>query len=179
MYFKFLIVLVMLLCVPSVVIAEEVRARVDWKYKNFPAQMKIYEVAGGQKPRMWETHTVGSLKEAPVGSEIKDATVTVSKGSQNKFILVAENKTNKPIYFFAAPHGVEPVENALGFKFKCLCINYAYEIGPGEVWYRVVILNVSRDFYGDSMTLTHQLVGIDQKRFSKFSLVRKKRRPGF
>ena len=141
--------------------------------------MKIYEVAEGKKPRMWETRTVKSLKDVPVGSAIEAATVSVSKGSQKKFILVAKNETDQPIYFFAAPHGVEPVENALGFKFKCLCINHAYEIRPGEVWYRVVILNVSRDFYGNRMTVTHQLVGIDQKRFSRFSIVRKPRRPGF
>lgn len=179
MNFKFLTLLLLILCVPSAVIAEEVRVQVDWKYKNFPAEMKIYEVAEGKKPRMWETRTVKSLKDVPVGSAIEAATVSVSKGSQKKFILVAKNKTDQPIYFFAAPHGVEPVENALGFKFKCLCINHAYEIRPGEVWYRVVILNVSRDFYGNRMTVTHQLVGIDQKRFNRFSIVRKPRRPGF
>ena len=139
--------------------------------------MKIYEVAERQKPRMWETHTFKSLKDAPVGSVIDGASVTVPRGGKKKFILVAENKTEQPIYFFAAPHGVEPVENALGFKFKCLCINHAYEIGPGEVWYRVVLLKVSPDFYGESLTLTHNLVGIDLKRFSKFSL--RKPRPRF
>lgn len=176
---KLLAVFVVLLCVPSVVGADEVRAQIKWKYKNFPAEMKTYEVAEGQKPRMWTTKTVTSIKDAPVGSQISGSSLILDKGSQKRFILVAHNTTDKPIYFFAAPHGVEPVENALGFKFKCLCINFAYEIGPGEVWYRVVILKVSPDFYGDAMTLTHNLVGIDQKRFSKFSLVRNKRRPGF
>ncbi|MCZ6514013.1 MAG: hypothetical protein O6857_08815 [Nitrospinae bacterium] len=50
--------------------------------------------------------------------------------------------------------------------------------GPGEVWYRVVLLKVSPNFYGASLTLTHNLVGIDPKRFHKFSL-QKKRRAGF
>lgn len=169
---------VCVLAIPCAGMASEVRVQVDWKYQNVPAEVKLYEVAEGQKVRMWTTKTVQSLKDAPLGKEIAGGSLSVAKGSQKKFIMVAENKTDRPIYFFAAPHGVEPVQNALGFKFKCLCINYAYEIGSGEVWYRVVLLKVSRDYQGDAMTITHTLVGIDSQRFSKFSL-KKTRRPGF
>ncbi len=102
--------------------------------------------------------------------------------TDNTLVVEDEENIQELIRYHLAKEGYQVTwvpsgEKGLGFKFKCLCINHAYEIGPGEVWYRVVLLKVSPNFEGDSLILTHHLVGLDPKRFSRFSI--KKRRPGF
>ena len=81
------------------------------------------------------------------------------------------------MYFFAAPHVVEPAEYSLGFKFKCLCINHAFSIGPKETWYRVVELRVSKDVVGDNLNITHTIVGIDKDKMKQFEI--KKAKPHY
>jgi hypothetical protein len=56
----------------------------------------------------------------------------------------------------------------LGFKFKCLCVNHAFTVPKGEVWYRVVEIRLAPDFLGDSLSLTHNLIGITKDRVSEF-----------
>src|SRR5881409_755756 len=57
---------------------------------------------------------------------------------------------------------------ALGLKLKCLCINQAFEVGPGEAWYRVIEVQVSKNFRGEGFEIKHAVVGIDKKRKREF-----------
>ncbi len=147
---------------------DPVRIKIRWDYKDFAGPILIHEVKGS--PRLWEVKSVKSLSTAPLKDEIKNSEFLISKGEKKRFALVYENKSNQPVYFFAAPHEVHPVEHSLGFKFKCLCINHAFTVGPKESWYRIVEFYLSKDFIGSDLTVTHSVIGIDQKRADSFSL---------
>ncbi len=144
-----------------------VKVNIAWRYKEFPATLTIYEVRG--QPPLWETKSVANLAAAPVTGPIAGSAFDLVPGHKKRFALVVQNTSDKPAYFFAAPHVVHPEEDALGFKFKCLCINHAYTIGPRETWYRIVEFRLSEDFVGAELTITHTLIGIDEKRAASFS----------
>lgn len=144
-----------------------VKVNIRWDYKDFSDPVIIYEVKG--RPRLWETKSMGSLKAAPVGNLIEGSALSVTPGEKKRFALVVQNSTDRPQFFFAAPHVVHPVEHSLGFKFKCLCINHAFKVGPKETWYRIVEFRLSKEFVGQELTVTHSVIGIDQKRADSFS----------
>ncbi len=149
------------------VAAAPAKINVQWLYKDFPAQVTLYEVKGN--PSLWETRSVADIARAPIGVPVQRGAFALLPGQHKRFVMVVQNTTDHPLYFFAAPHRVHPEEAALGFKFKCLCVNRAYTVGPKETWYRVLELRLSLDFVGDELTLTHTLVGIDKKRAASFS----------
>ncbi len=147
----------------------EPAAKIDikWLYKDFANLVNIYEVKG--RPQLWQTNSVANLDAAPIGSLISDASFQLEPGQKKRFVLVVQNSTDKPQYFFAAPHSARPEEQALGFKFKCLCINHAYTINPKQTWYRVVEFRLSPQFEGDGLIITHTIIGIDKKRAASFT----------
>ncbi len=143
------------------------KVNIAWRYKGFPGTVTIYEVKG--QPPLWETKSVASLAATPVNQPIAGSAFELAPGHKKRFALVVQNASDKPMYFFAAPHTVQPEEDALGFKFKCLCVNQAYTIGPKETWYRIVEFRLSEDFVGKELTITHTLIGIDEKRAASFT----------
>jgi hypothetical protein len=164
------LLLAVLLALPfsaSAAMAPAVKVGIDWEYRNFSATVEIFEVKG--RPRLWETRSVKEMKDAPVAGEIEGAAITLEPGRKKRFALLIRNDSSEPLYFFAAPHVVHPVEHSLGFRFKCLCINHAFSVGPGEIWYRVVEFRLSKDFVGRELTVTHSIIGIDRERAELFS----------
>lgn len=147
--------------------APAVKVSVSWEYLGFGAAVEIFEVRG--RPRLWETRSVKAIEDAPVAGGIEAAAITLAPGGKKRFALVVRNDSAEPLYFFAAPHAVDPVEHSLGFKFKCLCINHAFSVGAGEIWYRVVELRLSKDFVGNELTVTLSIIGIDRARAELFS----------
>lgn len=153
--------------------SSKVKITISWEYKNFPkrfSQMKIYEPVSGKPLGLWLTASEKDLSQVPISREIKNSLLNMKRGSSKRFVLVLKNETNKPLFFFAAPHQVQPAEYSLGFKFRCLCINHAFKVGPKETWYRVVQLRVSPHFVGNSLNIKHSLVSITEKRMKSFSL---------
>jgi hypothetical protein len=151
---------------PSLLLA--VKVEIAWEYKDLPAGMKIFELAAGKKAKLWDMGEAASLSALPVSSEIAASAFEAVPGSAKRFVLVYKNTTKKPLYFFAAPHNMAPAESSLGFKFKCLCTNHAYEVKPSNYWYRVVEMRVAKDVVGDSVKVTHTLISIDKARKEKF-----------
>ena len=147
----------------------EVAVRLKWEYRSMAPAMKVYAVAPGAKATLWKTGSVGGLAELPLGEELTDRPVSVTAGGSRRLILVYENRTAAPVYFFAAPHHAEPEESALGFQFKCLCVNHAFDVSPGRFWFRVVELRVAPGFQGRELALSHTLIGIDEARRREFS----------
>ena len=94
----------------------------------------------------------------------------IKKGGGENFVLVYYNNSDKPVYFFAAPHEVGPKKYTLGFKFYCLCINHAFMVKAKHYWYRIVRLNISKHMEGDKLEVIHTLIAIDKKRMDKFPL---------
>ncbi len=144
-----------------------VKINVNWQYKEFVGPVSIYETRG--QPPLWETKSVADLSAAPVSKPMVDSSFRLALGQRKRFALVVQNTTDKPIFFFAAPHKVYPEEDALGFKFKCLCINHAFTVGPGETWYRIVEFRLSKEFVGDELSITHTIIGISSERAASFS----------
>lgn len=126
--------------------------------------MELYEGASQRPVDLWATGSVKSLAEAPVSSRIVGNDLYLKPGSKKKFVLVVKNTTDQDFYFFAAPHSMEPAEGSLGFKFKCLCINHAFYIPPGEIWYRVVELRTGAEAMVKELKIAHTLVGMDEER---------------
>ncbi len=156
-----------LLMLPAVALAGDVMVDIRWEYRDLPPAMKIYQ-PGSQRPQLWETASRAKGEPVPVGREIADSRLKIQPGQRRRFVLVYENATDKPLYFFAAPHQAQPQESALGFHFKCLCVSEAFKVGAGETWYRVVELQILKGFEGDALTLTHALIGIDAARAGRF-----------
>lgn len=142
--------------------SSKVRVKILWDYKDIPEGMKIYEVKG--KTQLWKTEAVSDEKILPFEKQIEDSTLSLRPGQAKKFALGYKNTTDKPIYFFAAPHSAEPPENSLGFKFKCLCVNHAYHLKPGETWYRIVEFRLSKVFSDKQLAVKHVLIGISQEK---------------
>jgi hypothetical protein len=147
--------------------AKAARISIQWEYHGFPLHVILYEPKGVAP--LWETRSVASLAQAPVGASIQDPVLMIAPGQARRFVLVVQNTTDRKLYFFAAPHVVQPPEQAVGFKFKCLCVNRVYTVGPHETWYRVVEFHVSSGFAWDGLTVTHVITGIDEKTAQTFS----------
>ncbi|HMV42189.1 MAG TPA: hypothetical protein PK079_14420 [Leptospiraceae bacterium] len=148
--------------------SEFIKAQISWAYIDLPLEMKIYEIKSQQSYELWETRSVPSKDSSPASIEIPNSTIVIQSGRYKEFILGMQNQTDKPIHFFAAPHSVDPPQYSLGFKFKCLCINHAFTVKPKEFWYRVVRLNIDKEFRGDSFTIKHDLIGISEQRMKDF-----------
>ena len=149
-------------------VSEAVRISIKWSYKGISSEMKTYEPAVQRPLQIWKTASVKNKEEAPISIPLKDSSFYLSPGGHKTFVLGMKNNTDKPIYFFASPHQVHPPEHTLGFKFKCLCINHAFSVNPHHFWYRVVRLSLSKEFRGDQMKITHDLIGIDEARKMAF-----------
>lgn len=163
----FFLVVFLALPLPALA-ASPVTVDIRWEYLKFGANVELFEIDGRQ--RLWETKSVKGIAEAPLAAPIAGSAITLNAGRKKRFALVVRNETAEPLYFFAAPHVINPAEHSLGFKFKCLCINHAFAVGPGEVWYRIVEFWLSKDFVGNELTVTHSIIGIDKPRAEAFSL---------
>lgn len=162
-----LFAILFLMAIESVQALAGVKVNIGWEYRGVESPIELFEVKG--RPHLWETKSVKSSETAPIGTRIGTSAFEMSPQEVRRFVLVMKNNSDKPIYFFAAPHQVLPPEYSLGFKFKCLCVNHAYTVGPHETWYRVVELRLSDGFVGDKMSITHTIIGIDAKRAKEFS----------
>lgn len=91
-------------------------------------------------------------------------------GSTKMFVLIMKNTEAQPVNFFAAPHHVEPQEHSLGFHFNCLCVNHVFTVGPGETWYRVVRLQMHKDYRGKKLGIRHTLIGAGDELKKSFGL---------
>lgn len=147
-----------------------VTVRLVWERRGFPAEMHVHEVARERRVDLWETRSVKDLGEAPVGAPIQEGRLRLRPGEVRRVALVVRNTGTSPLYFFAAPHDVQPPEHTLGFKVKCLCINHAFAVPPGESWYRIVEIRLSRHLVAEALDIRHVLIGISAERMKPFTL---------
>ncbi|PJZ79031.1 LIC11469 family lipoprotein adhesin Lsa20 [Leptospira neocaledonica] len=146
-----------------------VPVRIEWIYKGFPGEMKIYELASQRPVQLWDTNTVADLNKAPISSLIEDSKLVLGPGETRKFALVYQNETKEKLYFFAAPHSVNPAEFGFGFKFKCLCVNHLFQVEPGSIWYRIVEIRTMPNWASDPFQITHTLVRVDPSQAKEWS----------
>ena len=146
---------------------DSVKIKIAWEYNEFPLRIKLYEPASQRNFRYWETGIVNDEKKLPVSSPIDNETLYIKRGGKKLFVLVVHNNGSEARQFFAAPHSVDPPELSFGFKFKCLCVNHAFRIQPGEFWYRVVELRISEKFKGNEIEIRHNIIGITEARMNE------------
>lgn len=147
-----------------------VEVLISWENHGLPGTMEIYEVRPGTRPPLWETAAVKNLGKAPVGAKLEGSKLKSQAGRIERFVLVMKNETEETLYFFAAPHQVTPAQHSLGFKFKCLCINHAFKIPPGETWYRIVELRLDENIDAESIDIKHMLIALDEVKYKDFQL---------
>ncbi len=138
-----------------------VPVRIEWIYKGLPGKMEIYELAAQRPVPLWDTNTAADLASAPISSPIQNSKLVLSAGETRKFALVYKNETKEKLYFFAAPHSVNPAEFGFGFKFKCLCVNHLFQVEPGSIWYRIVEIRTMPSWASEEFSITHTLVRVD------------------
>jgi len=163
-----ILIAIIFIAAPAVGLASKVTVSVQWKYEGIPAKMQLYGINQSKKAYLWQTKNVTAFTEIPAANLI-DKPIILNKGSGKNFVLVYHNKTDKPLYFFAAPHSMSPKKYTLGFKFHCLCVNHAFEVKPKHYWYRVIRMNVSKYVEGNELNIVHTLVRIDKGRKQRFS----------
>ncbi|MBK6606282.1 MAG: hypothetical protein IPG24_12580 [Leptospiraceae bacterium] len=109
-----------------------------------------------------------SIDSSPASTEIPESTIVVQSGRYKEFVLGMQNNTDKPIFFFASPHNVQPPQYSLGFKFKMPLYQSRFYNKTKRILYRVVRLNIDKDFRGDSFIIKHDLIGITEERMKEF-----------
>lgn len=149
---------------PAAPPSDVVAAKIVFANRGVPGQMRVFEPASQRPVELWETKTVGTLAEAPIGAELAGGAMKLAPGTAKTFVLVLENAGKDAIHFFASPHVVDPPEYSLGFKFKCLCINHAFSVEAGKTWYRVVRLTLAEDFVGSELEISHDLISVPGSR---------------
>lgn len=137
--------------------------QIEWRYTKVPIKIRIHEVE--QTLPLFKMDSVKGLQGTGVGPEIAGSVLQLEPNRRRMFALVAKNDTAKAVHFFAAPHQAHPAVNSFGFKFKCLCVNHVYRVGPGETWYRVVELRLASQFKGSSLTITHDIIGVGEAEY--------------
>jgi hypothetical protein len=146
----------------------DVAVHLRWNYTALPARMQVYDLPADSTLPLWHTATAKATADLPVGSEVASGDLSLKPGETRRFALVLANPGSAPLYFFAAPHHATPPEHSLGFQFRCLCLNHAFSVSVGEIWYRIVQLKLIKGFEGRELTISHDLVGIDVKRYREF-----------
>jgi hypothetical protein len=134
-----------------------------WRYKKFPANIRLFEVSNSTVPRLNVTLNDNNWeKNLPIVREITDGKVTLEGASFKMLAMVVENTSDKPLYFYAAPHSIEPAQGSLGVKFYCLCFGDIFRIRPKTTWYRLVQVRVFPSNRTPEITMVHEILGIDE-----------------
>jgi hypothetical protein len=146
---------------PALPPSKPVNVQIDFLYHDFPGKVEIYEVKKSSQYDISETKVVRNKKDLPILGNLKGR-FTLLPGKSKTFVLVVENKTNIDWYFNATPHSILPVESTVGQKFECLCNHSIYKADKKSYWYRIVRFELDKSFEGQSIRLTHNIIGIKE-----------------
>jgi len=146
----------------------EIKIKIGWTYEKSPGKMEIYEYNPASNLQLWETGEKKNLRDLPVKKKITDSQFDSAPGDNKKFVLVMKNESSEKKYFFAAPHIVEPGDHALGYKFKCLCVNIVFHVSPEMYWYRIVEIRISPRVKQGTVEFIHQIIGLNEKEANEY-----------
>lgn len=139
--------------------AKKVKVKIDFIYNDFPGKIEVYDVKDSSKFDISETNVVSTKEELPVTKKNKGA-FTLSAGESRTVVLVVENTTGRDWYFNATPHSILPIEASVAQKFECLCNHSIFNAKKKSFWYRIVRLDLEKDFTAPSIKLTHNIIGV-------------------
>lgn len=137
----------------------EATYNIKWSYKGLPIEIEMYDGPPSLVARASEAGEFKGRENVPVMNKLKDGKIKVPQGESRAIVLVIKNKSDSPLKFAVAPHGVEPVEASLGIKFNCLCNGHTFNIPPKTSWYRILELKTikSVETPKKEVTLDHHI----------------------
>lgn len=138
---------------------KKVKVKIDFIYKDFPGKIEVYDVKDSSKFDISETNVVDKKEELPITKK-NDGRFTMSAGESRTVVLVVENNTGRDWYFNATPHSILPIEASVAQKFECLCNHSIFNAKKKSFWYRIVRLELEKDFNSSSIQLTHNIIGV-------------------
>jgi hypothetical protein len=134
-------------------------------------RLKLYRLPIERAPDAGETQVVP--RSAPIDAQypIIDG-IFVRKGGIQPFLMVVDNPSNEPKYFFATTHTVTPEEAGVGFGLNCLCNNHYFEVPPQSRWERVGVIKLEQHAVGTQIRFVHKLIGLTKEQIVEKGLNR-------
>jgi hypothetical protein len=149
---------------PSVLFARDAFVDVDlqWKYEKFPGKIRVYSPTPERQNYISETGIRKNLSELPIVKDL-NSKVLAAKESSTSAVLVIHNPTDRDLYFLAVPHEVHPAHSSTGHYFECLCIGRLFKVPAKQYWYRIVRINLDKNFSKLSrFKIEHKITGVSE-----------------
>jgi hypothetical protein len=140
----------------------QIAVEISHSVKNFPLKVRLVEIHPAALDKVLSSKNVKDVRRyIPIVSDVQDGKLLYKGPSTKGLAYVIENPTDKPLYFFASPHTVDPGLQSLGIKFKCLCTGEIFRIRPKHTFVRVMELRILPQNRGSSFKLHHEIIGLD------------------
>lgn len=125
-----------------------------------PFEIKVYE----PQPQKELSFGLGiiskSMRDVPIMRQAQDKTLQVYHGERKNFILLIENKFDKPIIFYPSLHSWSAPKETIGVRYKGLHNSKMHRIEPGEIWYMAGQFYVDKRSPAKNLTITHKIIGL-------------------
>lgn len=141
----------------------------SFNYEGFPGRIILFEVPRDRILDTADSAVVSMSKPFPFSKRLPDS-IRLRRGQQLRFAMVIENNTDEAMFFYPVPHTMKPEENAYGYQLFCFCTQKIMSIPPKSRWYRIGSLVMTEPFTGNSLTISHTVVGITADEIAKNKL---------
>ncbi len=131
--------------------------KLKWNYGKLPFEIKTLRGPLTEQYRVGENGRYNSDLKLPVIQGLKNDSISLGDEEKAVLYLLVKNTGPKKLKFSVAPHSTEPGASALGFYFNCLCNGHVYEVGPHDVWYRIMVLKTSKQGKDSIVSLDHEI----------------------
>ncbi len=139
--------------------AKSMRVTVAFQTEKTDLVFKIFKLPIEKIPDVRETK-VTPLSESLSKMVLVSDGFKMDKGGTQPFLMVAENPTAQPKYFFAVFPTIAPEQASLGFGMECLCNNHLFEVPPHSRWTRVGSVTLMQYARGNSVRSNLKIVGM-------------------
>lgn len=128
---------------------------VEWVTSGLPIKVHLYMLKNNHGLRDSQTGIVDEQIKSLMTLEIDSSKVPLWTSQEQPLLIVIENTSNKPVDFSVAPHHTVPMEEAMNFKFFCLCNGHVYNIPSKGMWYRHMKLKADATLSAKDIHLKH------------------------
>lgn len=127
----------------------------EWDTSGLPIKVHLYMLKKNHGLADSQTGIVNDKIKSLMTLEIDSSTVPLWTSQEQPLLIVIENTSDKPIDFSVAPHHTMPSEEAMNFKFFCLCNGHVYHIPARGSWYRQMKLKADSSLSAKEIHLRH------------------------
>ncbi len=133
-----------------------------WDYGSLPLEVKLAMGSKTAVNRVAENGIATKSTDLAIQRMLPDGEFKLAASEQAILFLLVKNKGKKKLRFSVAPHSTDPGSASLGFNFTCLCNGHIYEVGPDEVWYRIMRLKSLVMTGEKEIVLKHHIFSVDE-----------------